>query len=305
MKVLLIGGAGMVGSFITPYLAKEHELRVLDLAVPKHESLVDHRPGSISSPDDVARRPRGHGHVREPRDALATGWVGHRPGPHHHQEQLRGQHPRAALPAVDRAGDGHQGRRAYLHDERPLPRASVVPVRGDRAARFTLRIRADQGPGRADLRVLRALVRHAPDRTAHHRSTHSRGLPGGAPDAHPRGPLRHGRGGPGAGLPGRHRGRADGPRPLRRRMDRRRRARGDAQPDEGADAAGLDAGEPPAAGGDSSGGRRGSRVSGAGVAGRGAGAVRGTALISAPADRRPPRSRGCVGGQRPAQHQGR
>jgi nucleoside-diphosphate-sugar epimerase len=59
MKVLLIGGAGMVGSFITPYLAKEHELRVLDLAEPKHAGLVEYLPGSISDPDDVARALEG------------------------------------------------------------------------------------------------------------------------------------------------------------------------------------------------------------------------------------------------------
>ena len=37
MKVLLVGGSGMVGSFITPYLLKHHELRVLDLVEPSHD----------------------------------------------------------------------------------------------------------------------------------------------------------------------------------------------------------------------------------------------------------------------------
>src|ERR1700683_346713 len=30
MRVLLVGGSGMVGTFITPYLAERHFLRVLD-----------------------------------------------------------------------------------------------------------------------------------------------------------------------------------------------------------------------------------------------------------------------------------
>jgi len=55
MKVLLIGGSGMVGSFITPYLAKHHELRVLDMVPPKRADLVEYIQGSISNPDDVAR----------------------------------------------------------------------------------------------------------------------------------------------------------------------------------------------------------------------------------------------------------
>ncbi len=59
MKILLIGGSGMVGTFVTPYLAREHELRVLDVAPPRHADLVDYVQGSISNPDDVARALEG------------------------------------------------------------------------------------------------------------------------------------------------------------------------------------------------------------------------------------------------------
>jgi nucleoside-diphosphate-sugar epimerase len=45
----------MVGTFVTPYLAKQHELRVLDVRPPEHADLVDYVPGSISNPDDLAR----------------------------------------------------------------------------------------------------------------------------------------------------------------------------------------------------------------------------------------------------------
>src|SRR6266496_5795700 len=50
VKVLLLGGAGHVGSFITPYLLKQHELRVLDLRPPRHEG-VEYVEGSVSDPD--------------------------------------------------------------------------------------------------------------------------------------------------------------------------------------------------------------------------------------------------------------
>ena len=50
MKVLLLGGSGHVGTFITPYLQKQHQLRVLDLRPPRHEN-VEYVEGSVSDPD--------------------------------------------------------------------------------------------------------------------------------------------------------------------------------------------------------------------------------------------------------------
>lgn len=55
MKVLLVGGSGLVGSFITPYLREHHELRVLDVVPPRHAHLVEYVQGSISVPADVER----------------------------------------------------------------------------------------------------------------------------------------------------------------------------------------------------------------------------------------------------------
>jgi nucleoside-diphosphate-sugar epimerase len=55
MKVLLVGGSGMVGTFITPYLAREHQLRVLDVRPPTHTGLVEYVEGSIADPEAVAR----------------------------------------------------------------------------------------------------------------------------------------------------------------------------------------------------------------------------------------------------------
>jgi nucleoside-diphosphate-sugar epimerase len=53
MKVLLVGGAGLVGTFITPYLQQHHSLRVLDLRPPEHD--VEFVQGSITSQDDLRR----------------------------------------------------------------------------------------------------------------------------------------------------------------------------------------------------------------------------------------------------------
>jgi nucleoside-diphosphate-sugar epimerase len=53
MKVLLVGGSGQVGSFITPYLQQQHMLRVLDMAPPSHD--VEFIEGSIADPDALAQ----------------------------------------------------------------------------------------------------------------------------------------------------------------------------------------------------------------------------------------------------------
>jgi nucleoside-diphosphate-sugar epimerase len=54
MKVLLVGGSGHVGSFITPYLKERHALRVLDPNPPRHDG-VEYLAGSITEPADLTR----------------------------------------------------------------------------------------------------------------------------------------------------------------------------------------------------------------------------------------------------------
>lgn len=49
MKVLLVGGSGHVGSFITPYLQRQHDVRVLDLAPPRVDN-VEYIQGSVTDP---------------------------------------------------------------------------------------------------------------------------------------------------------------------------------------------------------------------------------------------------------------
>jgi nucleoside-diphosphate-sugar epimerase len=54
MKILLVGGAGMVGTFITPYLREKHDIHVLDLAEPKHEG-VEFVKGSVTDPEAIKK----------------------------------------------------------------------------------------------------------------------------------------------------------------------------------------------------------------------------------------------------------
>ena len=54
MKLLLVGGAGHVGKLITPYLKRQHQLRVLDLASPA-EPDVEFIEGSVLDPEAIRR----------------------------------------------------------------------------------------------------------------------------------------------------------------------------------------------------------------------------------------------------------
>lgn len=58
MKILLVGGAGNVGTFITPYLRPHHDLRVLDVRPPRHEGL-EYVEGSVTDPPAVRRALEG------------------------------------------------------------------------------------------------------------------------------------------------------------------------------------------------------------------------------------------------------
>jgi nucleoside-diphosphate-sugar epimerase len=58
VKVLLVGGAGQVGTFITPYLRHHHDLRVLDLHPPRHEG-VEYVEGSAADPEALRRALEG------------------------------------------------------------------------------------------------------------------------------------------------------------------------------------------------------------------------------------------------------
>lgn len=54
MKVLMLGGAGHVGTCITPYLTPHHQLRVLDLRAPQHAG-VEWVEGGVTDPDALRR----------------------------------------------------------------------------------------------------------------------------------------------------------------------------------------------------------------------------------------------------------
>ena len=54
MKILLAGGSGMVGSFITPYLQEQHEIRVMDMTEPSQPD-VEFVRGSVTEPADLKK----------------------------------------------------------------------------------------------------------------------------------------------------------------------------------------------------------------------------------------------------------
>ncbi len=54
MKLLLVGGSGHVGSFVTPYLRTHHDLRVMDLVQPRHEG-IEFVEGSVTDPEALER----------------------------------------------------------------------------------------------------------------------------------------------------------------------------------------------------------------------------------------------------------
>jgi len=54
MNILITGGSGMVGTFITPYLTKKHNVTVFDIAPPKHDN-VKFIQGSMLEPNDIEK----------------------------------------------------------------------------------------------------------------------------------------------------------------------------------------------------------------------------------------------------------
>jgi nucleoside-diphosphate-sugar epimerase len=58
MKILLVGGSGHVGTFVTPYLRERHQLRVLDVRPPR-ASGVEYVEGSITNPADLEKALQG------------------------------------------------------------------------------------------------------------------------------------------------------------------------------------------------------------------------------------------------------
>lgn len=58
MKVLLAGGSGHVGTFITPYLRPHHALRVLDVQPPRATD-VEYVEGSVTDPEAIRRALEG------------------------------------------------------------------------------------------------------------------------------------------------------------------------------------------------------------------------------------------------------
>ena len=204
MKVLLLGGAGHVGTFITPYLQKHHELRVLDVRPPRHDG-VEYVEGSVSDPDVlraaltgvdafiwlVMRKPQG-GSVRDQDIPTIV---------ENYEVNTKALHLTLFIAqelGVMRGVYTSSMSVHYRMRER-FEQEEIGP------ARHADGLRPEQGVRRADLPVLRPLVGHEPDRPADHRPAHPRAVPGRArgaarPDDR-QAAVRHRRGGPGERLP--------------------------------------------------------------------------------------------------------
>ena len=58
MKVLVVGGSGIVGTLITPFLAEIHSLRIIDLNPPQQDN-CDYFQGDVTRYDDLAAAASG------------------------------------------------------------------------------------------------------------------------------------------------------------------------------------------------------------------------------------------------------
>ena len=58
MKVLVVGGSGIVGALITPYLAEVHTLRIFDLN-PAQQDIFDYFQGDVTRYDDLTAAASG------------------------------------------------------------------------------------------------------------------------------------------------------------------------------------------------------------------------------------------------------
>jgi len=58
VKVLLVGGAGHVGTMTIPYMKTNHQFRILDLSPPR-DSSIDYIEGSVTDPNIVQQALKG------------------------------------------------------------------------------------------------------------------------------------------------------------------------------------------------------------------------------------------------------
>lgn len=58
MNVLVVGGAGKVGTLVCPIMAEQHRLRVVDINPPSYEG-VEYARGDVNDPDSLAAASEG------------------------------------------------------------------------------------------------------------------------------------------------------------------------------------------------------------------------------------------------------
>ena len=244
MKVLLVGGAGMVGTFVTPYLREQHALRVLDVRPPRHDG-VEYVEGSITDPESLRRAldgvdtfinmvmksPQGGSSSEQTLTQILENYEVNTLGLHLLLWTAQGMGIKRGV---------HTSTMSVHYRERTLyPAEEEVPL--DTPSVYGL----TKGFGELICAVLRALVRHEPDRAADHWAAHARSSSWRSGAARRPTVARHlywtDEEDLAQRLPGGAGRRAGRARPLRRGVHRRRRESGGAQPEQSAAAAAVGA----------------------------------------------------------------
>ncbi|WP_020576045.1 NAD-dependent epimerase/dehydratase family protein [Actinopolymorpha alba] len=105
MRVLVVGGSGLVGTLVLPYLAEHHELRVFDLKPPRAAVPVDHAAGDLRDVAAVQGAVDGMDALLFMAMGPTAGWGSPDNARAHLEVAVAGLH--VALEAAHRAGITH------------------------------------------------------------------------------------------------------------------------------------------------------------------------------------------------------
>jgi len=105
VRVLVVGGSGMVGTLVLPYLAERHDLVVFDLKPPAAGVSVEYRQGDLSDVPAVRRAVDGTDALLFMAMGPLAGWGSPENSRAHLDVAVTGLH--TALEAAHDAGVGH------------------------------------------------------------------------------------------------------------------------------------------------------------------------------------------------------